>query len=449
MKLRRHMIILFGVLILASGAFASPAHASTSIWANAEIRGVLPTENPFFLRGEEMRFVLSLEGVEGDIPPDTYFIDWERRGDDGVAMRGRLPLPLETNAFPIVTRMNIPGFVCVEANVVTADGKKVPKNHRWEKRVFFQGGAAVEPWELKSAVAPTDFDEFWSEARTKLDEVPMEVMEMRRCPAGKDVDIYAVKVSCPGPHPMTGYLTVPRKDGKEVKYPATVWFAGAGTTPQEMPTNGPADRIRLSVNTQGYDLGREQAYYDVFFKTVCPHGCPYGQCSEQNKSRYTTFFYGMAMRAIRAVDYVSAMTNCNGVVCVEGGSQGGFQASIAAAHAKQTPSKLQISIPWGLDWSGMTVGRLPSTYRPGGYEPELDYYDPCLHAKHLKCPVEISKVGLGDYVSPPSSITVFYNNLSVPRQIRYVQGSTHGWWPKGVQSCVFTNALTAVSASQR
>ena len=232
------MIILFGVLILASGAFASPAHASTSIWANAEIRGVLPTENPFFLRGEEMRFVLSLEGVEGDIPPDTYFIDWERRGDDGVAMRGRLPLPLETNAFPIVTRMNIPGFVCVEANVVTADGKKVPKNHRWEKRVFFQGGAAVEPWKLKSAVAPTDFDEFWSEARTKLDEVPMEVMEMRRCPAGKDVDIYAVKVSCPGPHPMTGYLTVPRKDGKEVKYPATVWFAGAGTTPQDPSSTG-------------------------------------------------------------------------------------------------------------------------------------------------------------------------------------------------------------------
>lgn len=448
MKMIKRIIISFNTLILASCVFASSYHSCTSIWANAEMCGVLEAKNPFFLPGETMRFVLSLKGVDGEIPPDRYFIDWERRGDDGVVKRGRLPLPLATNAFPIVTSMSKPGFVCIEANVVTADGKKVPKNHRWEKRVFFQGGAAVEPWKLKSTVNPKDFGEFWSEVRKKLDEAPMDVIDMRRCSSGSNVDIYAVKVACPGPHPMTGYMTVPKQDGDDGKYPAVVRFAGAGTTPQAMPTNGPSNRILLSVNTQGYDLGREQAYYVDFFKTVCLHGCPYGRCREQNKNRYTTFFYGMAMRSIRAVDYVSALTKCNGVVYVEGGSQGGFQASIAAAHAKKTPERLRISIPWGLDWSGVTVGRMPSTYRPD-YEAELNYYDPCLHAMYVKCPVEISNVGLGDYVSPPSSITVFYNNLSVPRQIRYTQGATHGWWPKGMQSCVFTNALTAASVGQR
>lgn len=105
----------------------------------------------------------------------------------------------------------------------------------------------------------------------------------------------------------------------------------------------------------------------------------------------------------------------------------------------------------GEKWWGLcnAFGREMPFSEKTDYEAELNYYDPCLHAMYVKCPVEISNVGLGDYVSPPSSITVFYNNLSVPRQIRYTQGATHGWWPKGMQSCVFTNALTAASVGQR
>ena len=409
-------------------------------WDTAEVRGRLSRENPFFLPGEEMRFTLALEGVDGGLPTNTYYLDWERRGDDGKVERGREPLPLPNNSFSIATSMDKPGFVSVEANVVTADGKKVPKKHRWEKRVFFMGGAAVEPWKLQSAVDPADFDEFWKEVRTSLDELPMDVQEMRLCQTTNKVDVFALKVACPGPRPMTGYLAVPQAAGEGVKFPAHVIFDGAGTNPQQVPKNLRDDQIVLRVNTQGYELGRDKEYYEKFFRSVCPHGCPYDRCQERNRNRRTAFVCHMAMRAIRAVDFISTFESGNGIVIVEGGSQGGFQAAIAATQARRTPNRLKIDIPWGLDWSGITLGRQPSYYRPTQkYEPELDYFDPCLHARRIKCPVEISKVGLGDYCSPPSSATVFYNNLKVPRVIRYVQGSTHGWWPKGMQEYAVTN----------
>ena len=415
--------------------------AKSVSWDHAEVRGTLSPEKLAFRPGEKMRFELSLAGVEGTLPANTYFLDWERRGDDGKVARGREPLPLRSGSFPVETSMDVPGFVCIEANVVTADGKKVPKKHRWEKRVFFMGGAAVEPWKLKSAAEPEDFDAFWRETREKLDALPMDVLSYEKCVASNGVDVFAVKVACPGPCPLTGYLTVPATANEGKRYPANVWFDGAGTTPQGIPSRRMTDRIGLFVNTQGYDLGKDKAYYEAFFRSRCPHGtCPYDRCREQNKNRRTAFVYGLAMRAIRAVDYVSTLESCDGTVFVEGDSQGAFQAAIAAAQAKRTPDRLRVGILWGLDWSGMTLGRLPSYYRATpGYESELDYFDPCLHARRMKCPVEISKAGLGDYCSPPSSLTVFYNNLKVPRRIVYYQGSTHGWWPEGVRRYAVTN----------
>ena len=114
-------------------------------WDNALIRGTTPGGKLFFEPGEEMAFTLVLEGVKEALPPDTYFVDWERRGDDGLVEKGRAPLPFPKDGLVLKTKSAKPGFVCLEANVVTKDGRRVPKNHRWEKRVFFQGGAGVRP----------------------------------------------------------------------------------------------------------------------------------------------------------------------------------------------------------------------------------------------------------------------------------------------------------------
>jgi len=123
--------------ILMVTAFSCAAFAGAVDWDQALIRGTTPGGKIFFEPGEEMAFTLTLEGVKETLPADTYFVDWERRGDDGLVEKGRLPLPFPKCADSLILKTAKPGFVCLEANVVTKDGKRVPKNHRWEKRVFF------------------------------------------------------------------------------------------------------------------------------------------------------------------------------------------------------------------------------------------------------------------------------------------------------------------------
>ena len=67
--------------------------------------------------------------------------------------------------------------------MVTKDGKRVPKNHRWEKRVFFQGGAGVQPELIPMADEPADYDAFWDACLKELAAVPMDAqMTLVECP---------------------------------------------------------------------------------------------------------------------------------------------------------------------------------------------------------------------------------------------------------------------------
>ena len=119
---------------------------------------------------------------------------------------------------------------------------------------------------------------------------------------------------------------------------------------------------------------------------------------------------------------------------VSAGSQGGWQAITAASRFHRV-TRLVTNGTWGCDWTGQdTLGRLKSTYRPKTDAPALAYYDLVFAARRVTCPMAIEFAGMGDYVSPPSSLTALYNALPVPKKITYVQGSTHGWRPKGEQS---------------
>jgi hypothetical protein len=72
---------------------------------------------------------------------------------------------------------------------------------------------------------------------------------------------------------------------------------------------------------------------------------------------------------------------------------------------------------------------MKATYRPRCWFPDMAYYDPVFAAKRIRCPVEITRAGLGDYVCAPSSLAVLYNALPGPKKIVWRQGWTHGWSP--------------------
>lgn len=415
-------------------------------WDSALLVGSLGRACPFFAPGEEMVFTIRLEGVEGDVPPDAYFVDWERRGDDGATEKGRAPLPTEEAPLVIRTRMDVPGFVCVEANVVTADGKRVPKNHRWEKRVFFMGGAAVEPESLPPGTEPADYDAFWAAQTDALDAVPIDA-ELTPTPcADPGVRLYGVRIPCAGPRPVTGWLTLPADASPERRYPLEVSYRGASHDDHPAPAKGPHDRIRFESNGHGFDLGKGSGYVKEFFASICKPGFEYGFDPESNEHRETSYWLGMALRAVRTLQWAATLPEWDGrTLELAAGSQGGWQALHAAARFPRV-TKITTVSTWGCDWTGQAeFGRLKAGYRPKCWFPDMAYFDPVFAARRIRCPVAITRAGLGDYVCAPSSFAVLYNALRVPKKITWYQGWTHGWSPAGMDKWTVDGGFDAAA----
>ena len=394
--------------------------------------------------GETMTFTLSLQGVDS-VPPDMYFISWKRSGDDGKVESGKAPLSL---ADPLVVKTSIdkPGFVRLEAVVVDRNGKAYRKSfhgdpntpegrkalnafERRDKRVFFDGGAGVEPERLQSVPEPDDFDEFWAKRKARLAKVPLDP---RVKLANEDAKsrVYTFEVKCAGPRPVTGWYTVPKKEGR---FPASISFHGYGTHfVQTVPNGGPDDRITMFINAHGYELGREDEYYTEFYNSIKSNGKTFGLDSTwQNKSTDTAYFGWMCYRIMRALQFIKSMPEWNGRdLAASGGSMGGLQ-TVWAAGLDPDVSEARPGIPWCCDMGGReTLKRVSPGWGVGETE-AIRYFDPVNIAKRIskKCRVEITRAGLGDYCCPPSGVAILYNNIPGPKKINWVQGSTHGYVP--------------------
>ena len=204
-------ITAIGILLAAVAAFAGELDGGF-------LKGVTDKEKPFYAPGEEMTFTLRLEGIKA-FPPGEWFISWERSGDDGKRNSGKVPASL-TEPLVIKTSLDKPGFVRVRAMLVdgkgnvyrkaftgnpnTPEGKAAMNRfERTDKRIFFDGGAGVQPEKLQGHAAPADFDSFWAKQYARLDLVPIKP-ELIELPCGNPkARIYAVQVPCAGLRPVT------------------------------------------------------------------------------------------------------------------------------------------------------------------------------------------------------------------------------------------------------
>ena len=242
--------------------------------------------------------------------------------------------------------------------------------------------------------------------------------------------VYAVSIPCAGPRPATGYLLVP--NGAEKKsLPARIEFYGYGAKPQVCPGIVPKGVLVLKLNAHGQMLGQDKEYYDKFFASIKSGKYSYAFDPEQNKDPENCFFNGMALRALRAVEYLKSRPEWNGKDLIAAGtSQGGMQALWVTALDPAVTSAV-VEVPWCCDLAGKPKAkRLAGLWRLK-YVPGLDYYDPVFMAKRIKnAEVRINRAGLGDYTCPPSGIAVLYNNLATPKKsIRWVQGGDHVFVP--------------------
>ena len=435
------------------GAFAlAAAVAFAGELDNGFLKGVTDKEKPFYAPGEEMTFTLRLEGIKA-FPPGEWFITWERTGDDGKRDGGKVPASL-TEPLVIKTSIDQPGFVRIlaqlvdgkgnvyrkniPANALTPDGTR-PMNHaeKHDKRIFFDGGAGVQPEKLRGEPEPADFDAFWARQRAQLAKVPVRV-DRKLLTDSKQGYVYAIQIDCAGPRPATGYLTMPKGVEEGKKYPCRLETHGYSYRPPHNPPGWVrSDEIVLNINAHGMKLpafGADEKYYKELGEAIKSNGKQYAFDPVQNSDPEAAYFNGMVLRVMRGLQYLKTLPEWNGKdLYASGGSQGGLQ-TIWAAGCGEGVTKAESGITWCCDMAHNTM-RLERKMGSGGWYipwvPALGYYDPVNFAKRIPktCLTIITRAGLGDYCCPPRGLAILYNNIPGPKKIWWVQGSTHGYVP--------------------
>ena len=411
--------------LAASVTAAALSATAEPVWDDALVVGRTNGDKCFYEPGEEMVFTLSLEGVQGDIPPGVYFYDWKRSANDGNVEEGRAPVE---EPLVIRTRLDIPGFVKIEANVVTADGKLVPRKHLWEKRVFFQGGAGVAVDRLEPWPEPADYDEYWASLVASAMSIPLEVVEREKMPCANDgLDLYRMKIKAPeGVLPATGYLAVPKTASPANRMKATGWLSGYYNSPERCPdwlTNH-VDGIEMYINRHGCELDQPKEYYEPF----------YGQAPYPPEH-----FRAMALRMVMMFRYLKTLPEWNREDLVAAGSSGGAMQALWAGMCVPGISRVEASAPGLADIFGGRFGR-PSGALVATVEGNL-YFDVVYAARRIPCMTTLRN-GLGDYTCPPFGAAMIYANLRCPKQITWMQGTTHGWWPAGMAHETWTCGRT-------
>ncbi len=386
---------------------------------------------------EPITLAFTLANAPKEVYSGDYSISWVRKGDDGKEEKGLIPLDGKM-PMTLTTKLDRPGNVLVTAYVVDKTGahvkrdKPAPNACSWEggaKEVEFIGGALVEPEKLDQAhPEPEDFDAFWARQKARLAAVPM-IVERVEVKPGKICRNWKVKIACAGPRPVTGYLSIP-KNAKPKSLKAVCQFHGYGTGIQQAPEDGWEGVISFSVNAHGYDFDQDKAYYDNFLDGIHPPSTSYGFSTWQNEYPEGCYFNGMALRLLRAYDFVRTLPEWDGKTLeARGGSQGGLQ-SMWAAGLVDGLTKAYPVVPWCCDLGPDAVkDRMAPGWRIH-WTKGISYYDPVNFAKRAKCFVAIERAGLGDTCCLPSSIAILYNKLAADRRsIVWVQGSKHGYVP--------------------
>ena len=441
--------------VVLAAAFGAASVSSAGPLDGAWLRG-RTDRNPLEYRaGDEIVFTVEPVGIEGELPAGEYSLDWKLSDDFGNIETGSQPFTKEP--FVCKARLDKPGFVRLEAYVVTRDGKRFVKTftgdastpegrkamnafERSKKNVFFDGGAGADVDRLVETAEPADFDAFWARQFARLDRVPIKADLVETGCANGDVRLYAVRVDCAGLRPVTGYLSIPRAADAGAKFPArleTHGYSGPNCT-HEKPVWPRADEIMLSINAHGLKLvefGATEADTKALRWEIGSNGHRYALDPAQNLDPEVAYFKGMVLRVKRALQYLKTLDAWNGRdLHANGGSQGGLQ-TIWAAGCGEGVTFADSAITWCCDMK-MNQERLAGKASSDGwYVPwteSMGYYDAVNFARRIPatCRTVISRAGLGDYCCPPRGLAKLWNNIKgANKSILWVQGSEHGYVP--------------------
>ena len=363
-----------------------------------------------YLCGEKMYFNIVAKEDGKEISCEN--IKWEILGDDGKKSDGQgcckegEPLKLEAT-------LDRPGFVHIICKALDSEGNLLENFDVLDSGV----GAEIEKLCYSDEI-PDDFDDYWNDIRNLVDTFPLEVTFVAESEEKEGFKAYDVRIKTPDGRPASGCITIPDKKGK---YPIKLIFNGYSIAGSVYEYN--EDTITGCFNAHGIENNTPSE------KLVEKYGlelASYGFSKKENASNMTTYWRNMMIRNLMALKYLKSL-DCwnNKEILTLGGSQGALQATTVAANDKDV-TKLEIAIPWFCNLNAESKGYL------AGWRPEfaegLRYFDTVAQGTRVKCPVNIY-ARLGDYVCPPSTVTVLFNEMKTEKSLEFLQSGTHPYCP--------------------
>ena len=375
-------------------------------------------KNPLeYTAGEKMLFEVTLYG-DGNVISAPYF-KYTLEADDGTSSEGYVEA--STGKAILEASCATAGYVHLKVTPCDKEKKAISASNI----SIFEGGACADFDDITQSMAePTDFDEFWAEQTALLDAVAPTATESKLVSGHNhtNFDVYDVKITCVnGSRPVSGYISVP-KNAEAGSLKLRAIYQGYGVDTAYITCS--AGYITFYMNPHGIENNREAQYYsDLKAGELSGFGF------SGNDPAENSYFRNMILRDLQGVRYLMKeyADLWNGVdLEIQGGSMGAFQATAVASLLGNKATKLSIQIPWMCDAGAETKGRLGG-WRPS-YSEGLGYYDTVNFAKRVKAPVNIT-AGLGDYICPPSGITVLYKAINAEKTLTFVQNKTHGYTP--------------------
>ena len=408
------LLLAISFVLAASPTLLAEETATYTMW------GTHDQESPIYQPGQPMIFTVKV--LKNGEPIDGVKLKWTRTGDDGITEKGECLSAKE--GVKIKASTDKPGFVRLYVEAYDENGKRIEcEKARWNKYIFFDGGACVAPETLKGLPEPDDFDAFWKKQKAFLAATPMKVLEMKEVEGNDQVKAYDMKIACAGGMPVSGYLVMP-KDAKPKSLPAEVSFRGYGVSGADKNLQAGTSKIYFQINAHGIENGKPQEYYTNLQNTTLRS---YAFNAEENANPETTYFRGMFLRIMRALEFVKSLPEWNGKdLHATGGSQGGLQ-SLAATGLDPDVTYCYAWSPWCCDFGRTKLNRIVGGWYID-HTSALDYFDPINLVKRANPKCELSIIAnLGDYVCPPSGVWIAYNNFPGPKKMEVRQGCEHGF----------------------
>lgn len=275
---------------------------------------------------------------------------------------------------------------------------------------------------------PQDFRSFWQKNVEELKQVPMSyTKELYKDYCTDKIDCYLVKLQIDQMgHSMYGFLFYP-KNAQPGKHPVVLCPPGAGikTIKDPMRNKYYAENgfVRFEVEIHGLDPRISSETFGEISRTFNDRNGGYLANGLENKDIY--YMKHVYVGLVRCIDFLTSLPEWDGKnVAVQGGSQGGALAIIAAGLDSRVTQCVAnhpaLSDMAGYAAKGGTGGyphfcRQPQILSNKDCLNTLAYFDVVNFARYVKAPTYLTW-GYNDVTCPPTTSYAVWNTLKCTKE---------------------------------